>query len=293
MVSSAFVDCEQTTTSYQRLQKALSAGLRRQIFLAVCEESQGENSPLGTVRDRFWQDLQETISDPPLIPIILEGENPNFLGAIAAYLKTHPHLNQQQPFPTFAILGIEGLTRQPALLQQQFLRNLRRLARHLPQLQFSLLLWVSPPWLHTIQQSAPEFWRWHSGIFELTADCLPGATPPPTSPQDSPEKPIPKEGEFPLVALPKKPPPPQPSPAKPAQLGLEGGHYWRDRIAQGDGSYDTLSRAIEAYESAIATQATFSLEADLLNDLGNFYWMRSRSANRGEAPPEQAYPDLE
>ncbi|NEO25818.1 MAG: tetratricopeptide repeat protein [Kamptonema sp. SIO4C4] len=326
IVSSAPTVRDETMNAYQRLHKALSAGLRRQIFLAVCEHGQDCDTPSESLRERILQQLQQTVNEPPLIPITLEGENPNFLAAIATYLKEHPHLSQQDSFPTFALVGIENLTRQPAPIQQQFIRNLRRLAKHLPQLQFSLLLWVSPPWLHTIKQSAPEFWRWHSGIFEFKGDASPNpsstATASPAAADASPpQTPLTtSEGNFPLVALPVKPQsPPQKtpsvdsatvqekpqkreditetdssptqneSPVRKAQEWLHNGHYWRDRIAQGDRSPETLTQAIEAYETALASQARFSIEADVLNDLGNFYWMRSRCP----ASPEDAYPDLE
>lgn len=63
-----------------------------------------------------------------------------------------------------------------------------------------------------------------------------------------------------------------------AQTFIAIGDRYRDRIANGEGSYTTLSTAIAAYERGLQwlddDVATLS---NIFNDLGNFYWMRSRS----------------
>ncbi|MCW6038154.1 tetratricopeptide repeat protein, partial [Spirulina subsalsa FACHB-351] len=74
-----------------------------------------------------------------------------------------------------------------------------------------------------------------------------------------------------------------------AQGFLQLGQQYRDRIAQGDPSRDILTQAIQAYQGALDCHPTLPLAAEVLNDLGNFYWMRSRRPDS----PEQAFPDLE
>ncbi|WP_026079511.1 tetratricopeptide repeat protein [Spirulina subsalsa] len=410
------------TVIYQRLYKALSVGLRRQIFVAVCDPV-----PL---RDRLSEQLHagQSASFPPLITVRLNAENPNFLNAIATILQDNPHLKQSKLSPTFEIIGIEDLTRKSAPLQQRFIRHLRLIERHLPQLDFSLLLWLPRPWLGNIRQAVPEFWRWHTGVFEFSSevDSFPEESTPsrPSLPPPPPLSPL-SEGEFPLVTLqfkpysplpipqqewatPRTPSPPgldeappegldeghlnppesleraadgredtaegetplavsgelqdstqvtleapidpqesgetvleQPleatdgetpldpqtdSPESPpsepipllfsfpspeeleqlkasytlesiAQGFLHLGQQYRDRIAQGDPSRDILTQAIQAYQGALDCHPTLPLAAEVLNDLGNFYWMRSRIVSDRESrrpdSPEQAFPDLE
>ncbi|MCW6038871.1 hypothetical protein K4A83_21785, partial [Spirulina subsalsa FACHB-351] len=203
---------------YQRLYKALSVGLRRQIFLAVCDQV--------SLRDRLSEQLHDgkSASFPPLITVRLNAENPNFLNAIATILQDNPHLKQSKLSPTFEIIGLEDLTRKSAPLQQRFIRHLRLIERHLPQLDFSLLLWLPRPWLTNIRQAVPEFWRWHTGVFEFSADVesVPGDSstsatreePTPSRPPLPPPPPLSplSEGEFPLVTLQFKPYSPPPIP---------------------------------------------------------------------------------
>ncbi|MEA5472003.1 hypothetical protein [Spirulina sp. 06S082] len=139
--------------NYHRLQQALQVGLRRQIFFAVCDN-------IG-LRDRISQQLHTGDMDrpSPLVKLTLDVNNPNFLAAIATFLKQNPHSTPSLPHPTFEIVGIEELTRQGASVQQRFIRTLRWIERHLKKVEFSLLLWVSKPWFNNIRQSVPEFWQ--------------------------------------------------------------------------------------------------------------------------------------
>ncbi|MEA5469509.1 tetratricopeptide repeat protein [Spirulina sp. 06S082] len=311
--------------NYHRLQQALQIGLRRQIFFAVCDN-------VG-LRDRISQQLHagDMARPSPLVKLTLDVNNPNFLSAIATFLKQNPHTTPSLPHPTFEIVGIEELTRQGARVQQLFIRTLRRIERHLKKVEFSLLLWVSKPWFNNIRQSVPEFWQWHTGIFEFTGEQkVLGHRP--TSPQyallkgdrgtevelrDRPNsaKIPPSEGtltgneeEFPRVAsktppvisasVPEKrastsqqrePVPQTYSRATMAQYYLQIAHQYRDRIAKGEADRATLTEAIQAYEQALQYQETFPIAAEIYNDLGNFYWLRSRRPDS----PEQAYADLE
>lgn len=75
--------------------------------------------------------------------------------------------------PGLQVLGIGQMTQQPAITQNHFLRSLEKVEALLPRLNTSLLVWVTWPWLRTIQQSAPTFWNWRGGVFEFVSDPAP------------------------------------------------------------------------------------------------------------------------
>ncbi|MGI8934573.1 MAG: tetratricopeptide repeat protein [Phormidesmis sp.] len=75
--------------------------------------------------------------------------------------------------PQVQMLGIEQMTRQPAITQNHFLRSLEKIEALLPRLNTSLLVWMPWPWLRMIQQSAPTFWNWRNGVFEFVSDPTP------------------------------------------------------------------------------------------------------------------------
>jgi tetratricopeptide (TPR) repeat protein len=173
---------------YQRLKTTLSLGLRRQILIAVCDDM--------TERDRAAAQLQtelgetriirgnEVISYPKLVNLQINLERPQLLLQIAQWLKQHFPSSQgtavKAELPSFQILGVEKLTTTPPDIQRQFLSHLQNLERYLHHFDSSLLLWLPRPWLRSIRQSAPEFWRWRTGVFEFHAD--------PTPPQSSHSK---------------------------------------------------------------------------------------------------------
>ncbi|MFP4009837.1 MAG: hypothetical protein ACLFV6_17835, partial [Spirulinaceae cyanobacterium] len=79
-----------------------------------------------------------------------------------------------------------------------------------------------------------------------------------------------------------------------AQTFIAIGDRYRDRIASGESSYTTLSTAISAYERGLQwlddNVATLS---NIFNDLGNFYWMRSRNNAQSGNNLTDALSDLE
>ena len=168
---------------YQRLKQALELNLRRQIFIAACDDL--------CLRDclaaRLEVELETTETDEiPLSPIAyprfvslqLNLGDPNPWGSIAAWLTEHP-VPQNSPsvsqLPGFQILGAEHLTRHSAAVQWSFLSYLRDIETHLEVWESPLLLWVSRPWLSSIEQSAPEFWHWRTGVFEFEGEPTPSA----------------------------------------------------------------------------------------------------------------------
>jgi len=240
--------------TYLRLKLALSLSLRRQVFIAVCDDL-----PLrDRLASRLQQDLIQSASlqadrtatgddgpeYPRLVTLKLDLQSPNPVVQIAQWLSFNPPPRSGKrrfSVPAFQFLGIEQLTRQPAAVQRQFLTHLQGIERSLPVLDSSLLFWMPRPWFRTLPQSAQEFWRCRTAIFEfmgeprplaadeiVTAhsepsaavlDPLPLADPPPPAPETPP---VPEDDPSPppFTALwtaakdaPAPPPTPDPEPA--------------------------------------------------------------------------------
>lgn len=189
--------------TYQRLKLSLSLNLRRQVFLAVCDDL--------TLRNRLAAKLyaemaypnpqrmlahayrgpdagllglpsvehSSAIEYPRFVSLTLDLTNPNLVMQVARWLKRYPPPRGIQRSPGFQILGTEQLTRQPAFVQQQFLIALQEMGRS-PQggslatsLESPLLIWLTRPWFQAIQQSAPTFWDAHTALFEFEGDPTP------------------------------------------------------------------------------------------------------------------------
>jgi tetratricopeptide (TPR) repeat protein len=196
--------------TYHRLKLALSLGLRRQIFFAVCDDLHLRNQvaarlhstlayPVGQV---LYQpaDTQEisTPAYPRLVTLRLNLTDPNPIAQIHQWLSNYPPPivggskdtpGRPLPIPAFQIVGVEQLTKQPVAVQRLFLHYLRLTEQQLSSLESSrflessLLFWISRPWLHAIKQSAPQFWRYRTGVFIFAGE------PTPTSQtQSSPER---------------------------------------------------------------------------------------------------------
>ncbi|MEA5579989.1 tetratricopeptide repeat protein [Nodularia harveyana UHCC-0300] len=197
---------------YHRLKLALSLGLRRQVFLAVSDNLQLRNQvaarlhstlayPVGQV---LYQptDGHETSTPayPRLVTLRLNLSNPNPIDHINQWLANYPPpivgatkdtSGTALPIPIFQIVGVEQLTKEPVAIQRSFLQYLRLTDEHFSSQDFSgclessLLLWVSRPWLSAIQQSAPQFWRWRTGVFVFAGEPTPS-----TQKQSYPERSI-------------------------------------------------------------------------------------------------------
>ena len=173
--------------AYQALRAALSLNLRRQLLIAACdsvvlqerlatqlENDIGANS--GTAFDGIDSD---SLAPNPTKP----GTN-TILGRLM-FEPDDAHLPRQvvrrinqieqsgKPLSQLQVLGIEQMTRQPAIVQNHFLRSLNKIDTLLANLDTSLLVWVSWPWLRTIQESAPKFWQWRNGVYEFVGDPTP------------------------------------------------------------------------------------------------------------------------
>ncbi|WP_199318749.1 tetratricopeptide repeat protein [Leptolyngbya sp. FACHB-541] len=187
--------------TYQCLKLALSLNLRRQIFIAVCDDL--------TLRDRLAAQLLAELANPSptalnraaetggqryprLVTLDLSLSDPNPIVQVAQWLSQSPPPktgNRRAPMPAFQFVGIEHLTRQSAAVQRLFLTHLQGIERSLPVLESSLLLWMPRPWFRSMPQSAPEFWRCRTGVFEFVGDPtpLPAASipQPRTRPQEA------------------------------------------------------------------------------------------------------------
>ncbi len=342
--------------TYQRLKQALSLNLRRQILIAICDDL--------SLRNHLAEQLHAELGYPQLVNLNLNLKSPNPVAQIAQWFSQQRRPRLAAPATTFQILGVELLTRQPLSVQGLFLRHLQRIERILPQMESSLLFWLPRPWFHTIQQSAPEFWRWHTGIFEFEGEPTPVGLENFPKPEVYPEQAVRKSdaeqkqssqsehlwqilsrelakfGESPLEepiekeaeeweigngsSSPRSLISDQQSPLPNTQLVttipslpklqtledieqlqqqfyppqviadayLSLGNSCRNRLEAGDNSPENIVMAIQAYEQGLVwleKENPHPQAADILNDLGNLYWMLSRCA----ADPEQKLADLE
>ena len=175
---------------YKRLKLALSLGLRRQIFVAICDDLSLRNR----LADKLHGELGTTCAIAPpngsiptnLVSLNINVNDPHPFAQISAWLAQNPYSPITTSPPSFQLLGIERLTRQSPTIQQLFLRRLQSIERYLPQLDANVLLWLPRPWFHSIVQSVPEFWQWHTGVFEFEGEPTPlppiGSTQPEASP---------------------------------------------------------------------------------------------------------------
>lgn len=166
---------------YQRLKQALSLNLRRQVFVAVCDDlllrdylAQNLQTDLTNLSALTYQH-QNSLKSLLFVTLKLNLSNPNPVAQITQWLAENLTNQKPQEYQIlgFQILGVEHLTRQPPAVQWSFISNLKKIDTSLSNLESSLLIWIPRPWLHTIKQSAPEFWRWHTGIFEFEGDPTP------------------------------------------------------------------------------------------------------------------------
>ncbi|MBD2356354.1 tetratricopeptide repeat protein [Tolypothrix sp. FACHB-123] len=185
---------------YHRLKLALSLNLRRQLFLAVCDDLHLRNQiaarlhstlayPVGQVLYQPDDSLESsTPAYPRLATLRLNLSDPNPIAQINQWLANYPPPiigaskdtpGRPLPVPAFQIVGVELLTRQPVAIQRMFLHHLRLTEEFLSSqqasnfLEASILLWVPRPWLSAIQQSAPEFWHSRTGVFFFVGDPTP------------------------------------------------------------------------------------------------------------------------
>ena len=166
---------------YQRLKQALSLNLRRQVFIAVCDNQQirdiiVENLQLDLTNTIDYTEQQENNNKNILfVTLNLNLNNPHPVTQINQWFAENPQFQQTNVYQIlgFQIIGVENLTKQSSRVQWSFISNLKKISTSISKLESSILLWITKPWLNTIKQSAPEFWNWHTGIFEFEGDPTP------------------------------------------------------------------------------------------------------------------------
>ena len=200
--------------AYQSLKAAMSLDLRRQLLIAVCDDVALQNQ-LATQLQNDLEEMAaiaHLAADPamekaegkgekvaskaispgslgewtrPCSPDVagqqrslerlwFDPEDANFTRQIARWMQQT--MLTEGALPQVQMLGIEQMTRQPAITQNHFLRSLEKIEALLPRLNTSLLVWMPWPWLRTIQQSAPTFWNWRNGVFEFVSDPTPASS---------------------------------------------------------------------------------------------------------------------
>jgi tetratricopeptide (TPR) repeat protein len=334
--------------TYQRLQLSLSLGLRRQVFVAVCDDLSLRDRLAGKLQSELGPSLTkmpgEAIVSPNLVSLKLSLTDPNPLGQVTQWLVHHPQSRSLTTIPSFQFLGIEHLTRQSPTAQRLFLRRLQTIERNLSHIDSTLLFWLPRPWFYTIQQSVPEFWQLHTGIFDFEGEPTPLPPVAAFKPEDSRDSLAIEEtkasfkedlqtllgneqelqegslkidiSDIPILQVPNLQTPNLQTPnlqtpnlqapnlqtpnlqtpnlqtpnlqlpnenESPATAYLNLGNYYRHLIEQGEVSEENLQIAIGSYEQALQFLEPGSPQiSDLLNDLGNLYWMLSRCPGSGE-----------
>ena len=173
--------------SYQSLKSSMGLNLRRQLLIAVCDSvvmqnqlatqlevdlAQARTAPSQIDFEASVEDLDAAhVQKKSLERLIFDPEDGNLPKQVAQWVRQT--VLAEGALPQLQVLGIEQMTRQPAITQNHFLRSLEKVNALLPRLNTSLLIWVPWPWLHTIQQSAPTFWDWRNGVFEFVSDPTP------------------------------------------------------------------------------------------------------------------------
>ena len=274
---------------YQRLKLAFKLGLRRQIFIAVCDDLARRDSLAAQLQSELG--VGSDSSPPCFVSLRLNLTDPDPISQVNRWLTQH-HLPLRSKtgcaIPGFQILGVEQLTRQPAAVQWSFLNGLRQIPTYLPRWEPSLLLWVSRPWLHSIEQSAPEFWRCCTGIFEFQGEPTGRDAPDVTSSKSTtqiPPKP-PKKSSIEIPAQTRSPSKTADSQITP---DLSFSHVDRE-LAEGVLMTLDLARAttweplrlLQQIERLHRQESSATELADGYQTLGNLY--RDR-LNRGNASP--------
>ncbi len=174
--------------AYQALKSSMSLNLRRQLLIAVCDDVR--------MQSLLAAQLEKDLAQAPTGALGLEcltfdAEEGNLPQQVAQWVRQT--MLSKGTLPAVQMLGIEQMIHQPAIAQNYFLRSLEKIEALLPRLDTSLLIWLPWPWLGTIQQSAPTFWNWRSGVFEFVSD------PTPTSASQDPQHQDPQHSDFPLA----------------------------------------------------------------------------------------------
>lgn len=191
--------------AYQQLRLALTLNLRRQLLIAVCDDTALQNQLAARLEDELGSSEKDSTGDTETAPIVvslrLEGQTPDLVRQVVLWIKQHglTPAGKLRATPTFQILGIDRLTRHSPSVQNRFLESLNQLETLLARLDLRLVLWVSRPWLRKIRQSNPGVWRLRNGLYEFVGDPTPLTPAEAIPPLSAPTKTKPSR----LSSLPK------------------------------------------------------------------------------------------
>lgn len=284
--------------TYRDLKEALSLNLRRQLFLAVCDDPNFCQYLVNQL------DMESRCNGTPLdseiprwVTLELEADDPNLVHQIDRWYDTVNHHEIQNSLPStpnspprrrkddwmrvspldlsfhvprefspgFQFFGVQRLTQKSPTQQWSFLQNLEYIAQRYLDLawDWSLLLWIPRPWLFSIQQSVPRFWHCHTGLFEFASEPLPANSRGGVALNGRVKE---------LAGL-----PPQEE---------EAGTAVGKKVSPVVVKTDTVEEVQEALASQKEALEQLEEEAiarlDLLNDLGNLYWILSRKTTNRE-----------
>lgn len=301
---------------YQGLKTALQLNLRRQLLIAVCDSETLQQQLVArlqtdlAVSDNALDDFGSVSLDQ----LTFDPHQPDLMLQLVQWLKQSP-----SPTPHLQVVGLDAMTHQSMRSQNHFLRSLESIQSLLPHLDSSLVLWLSWPWYRTLQQSAPEFWAWRSGVFTFVGEPVPIAADTATASeaddglygddvqtaQSADIWQILSEDLAQLDQAPTAAPPPVAkaltvdvttldNPLETiAQLETQGakpeeitqayralGNHYRDRIEAGEITPHLLATAIETFELYLRWLPTDDDQrAAGLNDLGTLYWLQAQHQN--------------
>ena len=123
---------------YQRLKQALSLNLRRQVFIALCDNQQLRNS----IVENLQTDLTNTIDYTEqqehsnkhilFVTLNLNLSNPNPVTQIHQWFAENSQFQKTEEYQIlgFQIIGIENLTKQPSAVQWSFISNLKKISKN-------------------------------------------------------------------------------------------------------------------------------------------------------------------
>lgn len=160
---------------YEGLKTSLQLNLRRQLLIAVCDSDTLQTQLVERLRselttgDRGLDDFGKVA----LEQLTFDPSQPDLVVQLVHWLKRAP-----KPTPHVQVVGIGAMTHQSMRSQNHFLRSLESIQSLLPYLDSSLVLWVSWPWYRTLEQAAPEFWQWRSGVFTFVSEPVTGVSDP-------------------------------------------------------------------------------------------------------------------
>ncbi|MEM7066152.1 MAG: tetratricopeptide repeat protein [Cyanobacteria bacterium P01_B01_bin.77] len=156
---------------YEGLKTSLQLNLRRQLLIAVCDSDTLQTQLV----ERLQSDLTagdsglDDFGAVALEQLTFDPSQPDLVVQLVHWLKQAP-----KPTPHLQVVGLGAMTHQSMRSQNHFLRSLESIQSLLPYLDSSLVLWVSWPWYRTLEQAAPEFWQWRSGVFTFVGDPVAG-----------------------------------------------------------------------------------------------------------------------